>query len=153
MNRRSIFRVGLAAMAIAPLFGRKAAADQNEKKRHSLAIHVDQNDPAVMRLALGNARNTHEIYTAMGDDVAIEIVCYSQGLHMLRDDTSPVKDDIRSTRTKVPQLAFSACNNTKRAMEKTEGKTLPLIDEAVVVPAGVVRLVDLQEQGFKYLKP
>jgi uncharacterized protein len=54
---------------------------------------------------------------------------------------------------KVPQLAFSACNNTKRAMEKTEGKTIPLIDEAVVVPAGVVRLVDLQEQGFKYLKP
>jgi uncharacterized protein len=154
MNRRSIFRIGLTAMTIAPLFGRKAAAAaQNEKKRHNLAIHVDQNDPAVMRLALGNARNTHEIYAAMGDDVAIEIVCYSQGLHMLRDDTSPVKDDIRSTRVKVPQLAFSACNNTKRAMEKTEGKTIPLIDEAVVVPAGVVRLVDLQEQGFKYLKP
>ena len=72
---------------------------------------------------------------------------------MLRDDTSPVKDDIRSTRQKVPQLAFSACNNTKRAMEKTEGKTIPIIDEAVVVPAGVVRLVDLQEQGFTYLKP
>jgi hypothetical protein len=154
MNRRSIFRIGLAAVAIAPLFGRKtAAAAQNEKKLHKLAIHVDQNDPAVMRLALGNARNTHEIYTAMGDAVAVEIVCYSQGLHMLRDDTSPVKDDIRSSRAKVPQLALSACNNTKRAMEKTEGKTVPLIDEAVVVPAGVVRLVDLQEQGFKYLKP
>jgi uncharacterized protein len=154
MNRRSIFSIGLAAVVIAPLFGRKAAAAaKDEKKRHKVAIHVDQNDPAVMRLALGNARNTHEIYTAMGDDIAIEIVCYSQGLHMLRDDTSPVKDDIRSTRVKVPQLAFSACNNTKRAMEKTEGKTIPIIDEAVVVPAGVVRLIDLQEQGFKYLKP
>jgi intracellular sulfur oxidation DsrE/DsrF family protein len=152
MNRRSIFGAGLAAMAIVPLFGRKAAAAP-EKKQHKLAIHVDQNDAAVMRLALGNARNTHELYTSMGDDVAIEIVCYSQGLHMVRQDTSPVKDEIRSTRTKVPQLAFSACNNTKRAMEKTEGKTIPLIDEAVVVPAGVVRLIDLQEQGFKYIKP
>jgi intracellular sulfur oxidation DsrE/DsrF family protein len=38
-------------------------------------------------------------------------------------------------------------------MEKTEGKIIPLIEEAVVVPAGVVRLVELQEQGFKYIKP
>jgi uncharacterized protein len=152
MDRRSIFGAGLVAMAIAPLFGRKAAAAP-EKRQHKLAIHVDQNDPAVMRLALGNARNTHELYVAAGEDVAIEIVCYSQGLHMVRDDTSPVKEDIRSTRTKVPQLAFSACSNTKRAMEKTEGKIIPLIEEAVVVPAGVVRLVELQEQGFKYIKP
>jgi intracellular sulfur oxidation DsrE/DsrF family protein len=139
-------------MAIAPLFGRKAAAAP-EKKQHKLAIHVDQNDPAVMRLALNNARNAHELYAAMGEDTAIEIVCYSQGLHMLRDDTSPVKEEIRSTRTKVPQLAFGACNNTKRNMEKAEGKTIPIIEEAVVVPAGVVRLVELQEQGFKYVKP
>jgi uncharacterized protein len=152
MNRRSIFSAGLAAMAVVPLFSRKAAAAP-EKKQHKLAIHVDQNDAAVMRLALGNARNTHELYASMGETAAIEIVCYSQGLHMVRDDTSPVKDDIRSTRAKLPQLAFSACGNTKRAMEKTEGKTIPLLDEAVVVPAGVVRLIELQEQGFKYLKP
>jgi intracellular sulfur oxidation DsrE/DsrF family protein len=72
---------------------------------------------------------------------------------MLRDDTSPVKDEIRQTRAKVPQIAFGACNNTKKAMEKTEGKTIPIIQEAVVVPAGIVRLVELQEQGFKYAKP
>ncbi len=152
MNRRSIFRAGLAAMAIAPLFGRKAAA-ATEKKQHKLAIHVDQNDPAVMRLALNNARNAHELYASIGEDTAVEIVCYSQGLHMLRDDTSPVKEEIHSTRAKVPQLAFGACGNTKRAMEKAEGKTIPIIEEAVVVPAGVVRLVELQEQGFKYIKP
>jgi intracellular sulfur oxidation DsrE/DsrF family protein len=152
MDRRSIFRAGVAALAAAPLFGRKVAAAA-EKKQHKLVIHVDQNDPAVMRLALGNSRNAYELYQAMGDDIAIEIVCYSQGLHMLRDDTSPVKDDIRATRAKVPQLAFGACNNTKRAMERAEGKTIPIIQEAVVVPAGIVRLVELQEQGYQYAKP
>jgi intracellular sulfur oxidation DsrE/DsrF family protein len=152
MDRRSIFKISVAALAAAPLFGRKAVAAA-EKKQHKLSLHVDQNDPAVMRLALGNSRNAHELFTSMGEDVAIEIVCYSQGLHMLRDDTSPVKEEIRATRAKVPQIAFSACNNTKRAMEKTEGKTIPIIQEAVVVPAGIVRLVELQEQGFKYVKP
>ena len=154
-SRRSIFRIGLAAVAVAQLFGRtaKAAESESSKKSHKVAIHVDKNDAATMRVALGNSRNAFELYTAQGDDIAIEIVCYSEGLHMLRDDTSPVKDDIRATRQKVPQLAFSACNNTKHAMERREGKIIPIIEEAVVVPAGVVRLIDLQEQGFKYIKP
>ena len=112
-----------------------------------MAIHVDQNDPAVMRLALGNTRNTHDFFAARGDEFEVEIVCYRQGLHMLRDDTSPVKEEIKQTRTKVPQVTFGACNNTKRAMEKTEGKIIAIIPEAHVVPAGVVRLVELQEEG------
>ena len=151
MDRRSIFKVAMAAMAAVPIIGRKAAAE--DKKQHKLTLHVDQNDPAVMRLALGNSRNAHELYQSLGEEVAIEIVAYSQGLHMLRDDTSPVKAEIKMTREKVPQIAFGACNNTKNAMEKAEGKPVPIIPEATIVPAGVVRLVELQEQGYKYVKP
>jgi intracellular sulfur oxidation DsrE/DsrF family protein len=38
-------------------------------------------------------------------------------------------------------------------MEKREGKPVPLIAEATIVPAGVVRLMELQEQGYAYVKP
>ena len=152
MDRRSIFKVAMAAVAAAPLFGRKAAAE-GEKKPHKLTLHVDQNDPAVMRLALNNSRNYYDHYKERGEEVAIEIVAYSQGLHMLRDDTSPVKEEIKATRAKVPQIVFGACNNTKRAMERTEGKPVPIIPEATIVPAGVVRLAELQEQGYSYVKP
>ena len=151
MDRRSIFAFLAAAFVAAPAVDRPALA--GGEKKHRLAIHVDQSDIAQMNLALGNASNVFEHYKSRGEEVDIEIVTYSQGLQMLREDTSPVKEEIRSTRAKVPQLAFSACGNTKRAMEKTEGKPVPLIEEAVVVPAGVVRLVELQEQGFKYIKP
>lgn len=152
MDRRSIFKVVVAAVAAAPLFGRKASAE-GEKKPHKLTLHVDQNDPAVMRLALGNSRNYYDHYQEHGEEVAIEIVAYSLGLHMLRDDTSPVKDEIKAARAKVPQLAFGACNNTKRAMERTEGKPVPIIAEATIVPSGIVRLAELQEQGYSYAKP
>ena len=152
MDRRSIFKVAMATLAVAPLFGHKVEA-AGEKKKHKLVLHVDQNDPAVMRLALGNARNANELYTAMGDELDVEIVAYSQGLHMFRDDTSPVKAEIKEARTKVPQLAFGACNNTKRNMERVEGKPVPIIPEATVVPAGIVRLVELQELGYAYAKP
>jgi intracellular sulfur oxidation DsrE/DsrF family protein len=150
MDRRSIFGVLAAALASAPLLRHAAAA---ETKVHRLAIHVDQNDPDVMKLALNNAMNVYEHYNERGEEVAIEIVAYSQGLHMLRDDTSPVKDRIKAMRAKIKNVAFSACDNTKRAMEKTEGKEMTLIPEATIVPAGAVRLLELQEQGWAYLRP
>ncbi len=152
MDRRGIFRVMAATLLAVPFVSRKAAAE-GDKKTHKLAIHVDQNDADVMKLALGNTRNAHELYKARGEELAVEIVCYSQGLHMLRDDTSPVKNEIHETRKAVPQLAFGACNNTKNAMEKREGKPVPIIPEATIVPAGIVRLVELQEDGYHYVKP
>jgi intracellular sulfur oxidation DsrE/DsrF family protein len=150
MDRRSIFGVLAAAIASAPAIRQAAAA---EAKVHRLAIHVDQKEPAVMNLALNNAMNVYEHYNERGEEVEIEIVAYNQGLHMLRDDTSPVKDKIAALRAKVKNVTFAACNNTKRAMEKAEGKEVPIIPEATIVPSGVVRLVELQEQGWAYVRP
>jgi intracellular sulfur oxidation DsrE/DsrF family protein len=153
MDRRGIFKVMAATLLAVPFVNRKAAAAEGDKKTHKLAIHVDQNDADVMKLALNNSRNAFELYKAKGEELAVEIVCYSQGLHMLRDDTSPVKDEIKQTRARVPEITFGACNNTKRAMERTENKIIPIIPEAHVVPAGITRLVELQEEGFTYVKP
>lgn len=58
MDRRSIFCAGAAALAEAPLFDRRAGA-ATENKPHKLAVHVDQNDPAKMRLAPGKSHNGH----------------------------------------------------------------------------------------------
>jgi intracellular sulfur oxidation DsrE/DsrF family protein len=156
MNRRSIVALFTGALLALPFARNRAAAAEKSgdgRKLHRLALHVDQNDPDIMKLALNNARNAHELYQERGEEVAIEIVAYSQGLHMLRSDTSPVQEEIREMRKKLPQLAFGACNNTKTGMEKKEGKPVPLIPEATIVPAGVVRLVELQEQGYSYVKP
>jgi intracellular sulfur oxidation DsrE/DsrF family protein len=150
MDRRSILGALAVMLAGVPAIRQAAGA---EAKVHRLAIHVDQKDPAVMNLALNNARNVYEHYNELGEEVAIEIVAYNQGLHMLRDDTSPVKEKITALRAKVKNLTFAACNNTKRAMEKAEGKEVPLIPEATIVPSGVVRLVELQEQGWAYVRP
>ena len=152
MDRRGIFRAMAATLLAAPFVSRSAAAEE-EKKTHRLAIHVDQNDADVMKLAMNNTRNAFELYKERGEELAVEIVCYSQGLHMLRDDTSPVKNEIRALRKIVPQVAFGACNNTKTGMEKREGKPIPIIPEATIVPAGIVRLVELQEAGYHYVKP
>jgi uncharacterized protein len=146
----------LRSLAAAALFAITLASPAiSGEAKHRLAIHVDQNDPQVMNLALNNATNVIEFYRAKNEDVDIDIVTYGPGLHMLRADTSPVKDRLK----RLKELAFpgnvqySACNNTKQGMEKAEGKEVPILSEAALVPSGVVRLMELQEKGWSYLRP
>jgi hypothetical protein len=120
---------------------------------HRLAIHVDDNDPRAMNLALNNAKNVLDYYQAKGETVAVEIVAYGPGLHMLRADTSPVKQRIGEMSLSAPEITFAACANTQAKMAKAEGKDVPLLREARLVPSGVVRLMELQEQGYSYLRP
>jgi uncharacterized protein len=126
-----------------------------EGKAHHVAIQIDQNDPQVMNLVLNNATNVIEYYRAKKEEVDIDIVAYGPGLHMLRADTSPVQDRIKRIRDIVfpGKIQFSACNNTKEAMDKTEGSAISILPDATMVPSGVVHLMELQEQGWSYVRP
>jgi len=50
-------------------------------------------------------------------------------------------------------VRFAACNNTMNAMTKKLGHKPDLVPQAKVVPAGVVRIVELMDQGYKLVKP
>ena len=69
-----------------------------EKKLHRLVLQVNTNEPAMMNLALNNATNVAQYYKDLGEKVSIEVVTFGPGLHMLRDDTSPVKARIETSR-------------------------------------------------------
>ena len=131
----------------------KVSAPANQTQPHRLAVQVDVNDPAVMNLALNNMSNAAQHYSAIGQKVEIEVVAFGPGLHMLRDDTSPVKARIKSMSEAMPNLTFAACGNTRENMTKAEAKDIPIISQAKVVKAGVVRLMELQERGWSYLRP
>ncbi|HEV3501030.1 MAG TPA: hypothetical protein VGZ92_11970 [Bradyrhizobium sp.] len=132
-----------------------ASAAFAEGKPHRIAIQVDQNDPEVMNLALNNASHVIEYYRARNEDVEVDIVAYGPGLHMLRADTSPVQDRIKGLKDMLPpgKIHFSACDHSKQGMEKTEGHAISIVPGATVVPSGVVRLMELEEQGWSYIRP
>jgi intracellular sulfur oxidation DsrE/DsrF family protein len=120
---------------------------------HKLAIQVAENNPQLMNLALNNARNVVEYYKPKGEEVAIEIVTFGPGLHMLRDDTSPVKQRIAAMALETTGVTFIACANTQANMGKQENKQISLISEAKVMPSGVVRIMELKQKGYAYLRP
>src|SRR3954468_20889396 len=129
---------------------KRPAAD---KKLHHLVLQVNTNDPATMNLALNNATNVAQYYKDLGQDVTIEVVTFGPGLHMLRDDTSPVKARIKAIKENTPSISFKACGNTQENMHKVENKEIPIIPEATIVKSGVVRVMELQEQGWTYVRP
>jgi intracellular sulfur oxidation DsrE/DsrF family protein len=149
MDRRTI--LGALAAASGLLIGGQASAQA--EKPHRLVMHIDQDDAALMNMALNNANNVIDYYEKRGEKVAIEFVAYAKGLNMLRNDASPVKDKIKSLRERLAGVVFSACRNSIDRVEKDEGKPVTLIPEATVVPSGVVRLMELQEQGWSYVRP
>jgi intracellular sulfur oxidation DsrE/DsrF family protein len=124
-----------------------------DKKPHHLVLQVNVNDSATMNLALNNATNVAQYYKDRDEKVAIEIVTFGPGLHMLRDDTSPVKARIKTIKEGNSAISFQACGNTQENMHKVENKEIPLIPEATVVKSGVVRVMELQEKGWSYVRP
>jgi uncharacterized protein len=131
----------------------KPKAKGAEQAQHRLVLQVNTNDAAAMNLVLNNAANVDQYYIDKGELVEIEIVTFGPGLHMLRDDTSPVKDRIKSMAESRPSVSFMACGNTAENMAKAENKKIPLLPQATVVRSGVVRVMELQEQGWSYVRP
>ncbi|MGI9418322.1 MAG: DsrE family protein [Geminicoccaceae bacterium] len=118
-----------------------------------VAIHVDENDPKRMNMALNNAANIFKHYDAAGVAVEIRLVANGPGLHMLRADTSPVKDRIAAMSLEHEGLSFAACGNTHRMMSKRSDGEVALISEAEMIPSGVVELIELQGDGWAYIRP
>lgn len=125
----------------------------SETKTHRLILQVNSNEPATMNLALNNATNVAQYYKDLGEPVEIEIVTFGPGLHMLRDDTSPVKARIKAIAASTPAISFKACGNTQENMAKAENKEIALVPEASLVKSGVVRVMELQERGWTYVRP
>ena len=155
MTRLLKIRVLALTIAIAMLAGMTFSATDAfaGESKHHVAIHVDSSDPKLINMALNNVQNIKKYYDAKGESVEIEVVAYGPGLNMLRADKSPVKARIEAMSLADPGLTFSACGNTQAKMAKKEGREIVLLSEARRVPSGVIRLIELQEKGYSYIRP
>jgi intracellular sulfur oxidation DsrE/DsrF family protein len=148
-----LFHRALAAVLLAASMALATQAAHAAETMHRLALQISDNDPAKMNTVLNVAVNVSRYYSDIGEEVTIEVVAFNAGLHMLREDTSPVKERLTSFEQSMPNVVFDACNNTLQGMTKKEGKEPPLVPAAHIVPAGVVRLIELNEDGWTIVRP
>jgi hypothetical protein len=114
-------------------------------QRSRVVIQVSDAEPAKWNLALNNARN---IQTDLGAaNVDIEIVAYGPGIGMLKSD-SVVGN--RVDEAGKAGVKIVACENTMRGQKLAHADMLSRIG---YVPAGVVTLMQRQQQGWAYIRP
>ncbi len=143
-GKRGFVAAAGALLAGALLAGRAQAAEPKAKPNR-LVIQVSDNDPGKWNLALNNAQN---VINDLGSaTVALEIVVYGPGIGMLKSD-SPVAARIAAALKGGMQIV--ACENTLAAQKLTRADMLPDIG---YVPAGVVELMQKQQQGYAYVRP
>tara|TARA_B100000575_G_scaffold228032_1_gene188804 strand:- start:398 stop:850 length:453 start_codon:yes stop_codon:yes gene_type:complete len=149
---KKIFK-SILALTVSIFVSTGAIAAQAGDGVNRLALQVSDNDPATLNKVLNVAGNFARMQSEKGNIFEIEIVAFNAGLHMLREDTSPVLDRVKSFSASIPDLRFSACQNTINGMTKKEGKAPDLVDSAVVVPGGVGRLMKLDDSGYFVIRP
>jgi intracellular sulfur oxidation DsrE/DsrF family protein len=156
IDRRLATVLAFSPVALASLTAPAGAVGKttqaNVSKTHRVAMHINTNDATLIGQALNNAQNLHDYYLEKAETLELRIVAHGPGLHMLRKDTSPVLERLANMKRAMPRLSLAACANTRRNMEKAEGKPIPVTDMAGIVPSGVVELVSLQERGWSYLR-
>lgn len=127
--------------------GSKGASAGGDGVR-GLVIQVSSKDPVVQKIALNVAVNVQK---AIGiDNVNVEVVAFGPGLSIL---TKKGKNAKRVESLALQNITFSACANTMKKIEKKKGKKPGLAEGVKIVPAGAIRIMELQEQGYSYIRP
>jgi uncharacterized protein len=136
--------LGLSACANVSAAGESTSA-QARATKNKVVIQVSDADPKKWALALNNAENVQEDLGK--NNVEIEIVAYGPGIGMLKMD-SEVSG--RVTKAVAEGVKVAACENT---MTKQNISRAEIINGAIFVKAGVVELMQKQQQGFAYIRP
>lgn len=135
-----------AALFVPGVLGSGAAGAQVPAGgKNKLVVQVSDGDPAKWNLALNNAKN---VQTDLGAaNVDIEIVAYGPGIGMLKSE-STVGNRIQEALGAGVKVV--ACENTMHAqkLQKTD-----MLDGIGYVGAGVVELMQKQQQGWAYIRP
>lgn len=111
-----------------------------------LVLHVDSNDPAILRMALRNAAN----YIAALPDRTFRIclVANAAAVHLFTREHEVFEREGRLLHESG--MRFAICANTLNEQNVAREK---LWDFCEIVSAGLVEIVRLQRQGYAYIKP
>jgi len=149
MDRRRFASLAMAAGAwgTVALLGSLpgAALAQAAAARNRVVVQVSDADPGKWNLALNNARN---LQTDLGAaNVDVEIVAYGPGIGMLKNDSTVGN---RVGEALASGVKVVACENTMRGQKLARSD---MLDAIGYVPAGVVEIMQRQQQGWAYLRP
>jgi len=145
---KKILSILLLVIAASINYQVQAGEDDKPFAEERIVLQISDPNPFKQTLVLNVATNLIKHYGP--DKVDVEIVAFGPGLRLM------FKDNVNTNRIQgltASGVKFSACKNTIAGMTKKLGHEPELNSNAVPVSAGVVRIIELENQGFKLIKP
>jgi intracellular sulfur oxidation DsrE/DsrF family protein len=147
MNRRGLLWATLSSVGAA-LVAQSAAAATPEAGKLKVVYHLSDLDRVAF--ALGNIQN-HFDGVGGPENVTIALVVNGPALRAFHRSAANPDMTQRIAHFAKAGLALHACGNTMKAQDVGLTQLLPGFVEAD--RGGVVRIAELQSQGYFYLKP
>lgn len=116
---------------------------QESGRQHRIVMQLTSGDTLVHKNLMKQFKNMLDaVPTAQ-----IEVVCHGPGMDLLMSDRSIVAGKVKDFAGKG--VTFLACDNTIRERQLDPTKVIP---EAGHVKAGIIHIVERQEDGWSYIK-
>jgi intracellular sulfur oxidation DsrE/DsrF family protein len=116
---------------------------QDRPAHHRIIMQLTSGDTLVHKNLMKQLRNMKEA----APDLELEVVCHGPGMDLLMSDRSIVASKVKEFAAQG--IVFTACENTIRERNLDRSTVLP---QAGYVKAGIIRIVERQEQGWSYIK-
>jgi uncharacterized protein len=124
-----------------------AEGAESGSKTHRVVMHLNSGEEKVQKGTLNNIKN---LYEALGAErVMVELVAHGAGLSLFTKQDTKLAEELAKLKTSY-EVSYTACSNTMKAQGLTRADLLDQVDRTM--PA-MVRLMELQEQGWAYIKP
>lgn len=136
-------------LSFQPLLSHAEPAGTKPFAEKKVVLQISDEDAYKQNLVLNVASNLIKYYGP--DRVDVEIVAFGPGLRLLfaeNDNGSRIESLANDS-----GVRFSACDNTVANVTRVLGHAPVLNPRAGHVDAGVVRIMELIEQGYVLIKP
>ncbi len=150
MDRRSIFKAILAGAGAAFTLGRSPAQAQDKPAARAMRVAYHLSDVDKVNFVLGNIKN-HIEGTGGPGKIEIVLVVHGPALRAFKKASAEPNVSQRMATFSKGGVKFDVCGNTMHGMQLDLADLLPGF--TVANEGGVVRLADLQAQGYAYLRP
>jgi intracellular sulfur oxidation DsrE/DsrF family protein len=125
----------------------KPERDKQMDAKRKIVFHLDWDQEERLLMALENTRNLFKEISPQQCTVCV--VSNGKAVNLFRKDRAG-KYVADMEELHKQGVRFKACRN---AMAKNKMEKGDLLEVCEIVPAGILELIDLQHDGFAYIKP
>lgn len=116
----------------------------SQEKPVQIVFDVTSADPAVHEATLRHVIEMSKNY----QDSKFQVVLYGGSINMVHNEKSSVLEEIKSLSSNK-NVGFAICEQTMKRKSVTEAQLIPGV---IIVPDGILEIIQKQQQGWGYIK-